>query len=511
MSKTENTFIVNILEELDKDSMEKFLNFLNVTGIDRNTIPKAKLEGASVMKVVELLVSYYHPRHLEVLRKALLDVPENQLADKVSTAIDSAKKKRENQTEEIDDIPTKKAKYSGVPKYKGEYRLSDMEKYATENQDLLIEILEKYMEPSAFKALKEELAMRKLKSVFSFKAAHFHSLITNQKLKKFLSKDGENPSPKMLSKILDSLFFPCQSNKKNTALNQPREKRPITSSPDSTGEQKLGNEREKLATDKVKGNAQISNKGIFIKNDNFYAAEQEPEVKTKESQLKDEKNEGEGDERKEFPENKQKGDPQISKENTFNEEPDVDCNGEGDEKKEEQRNFMKMEPVEESKKDTIGYNKRTKKEVPENEPYENLTRAIRKHYEGKKVLYQIWDNIEHKIYKCFIAQDVILFKLEEETDYRILRNLQDAKDLNKNGLPKNNVEFELQFNMAVLGVQYSECISINNLKRVKANSFRKHEEDFENIVSEIVLPVLALYKRVKLNTYFAESLEQKSK
>uniref|UniRef100_A0A803TDV9 Pyrin domain-containing protein n=1 Tax=Anolis carolinensis TaxID=28377 RepID=A0A803TDV9_ANOCA len=82
MSKTENTFIVNILEELDKDSMEKFLNFLNVTGIDRNTIPKAKLEGASVMKVVELLVSYYHPRHLEVLRKALLDVPENQLADK---------------------------------------------------------------------------------------------------------------------------------------------------------------------------------------------------------------------------------------------------------------------------------------------------------------------------------------------------------------------------------------------------------------------------------------------
>ncbi|XP_067326183.1 high mobility group nucleosome-binding domain-containing protein 5-like [Anolis sagrei] len=771
MLEGENEFILSILEELEEEKMKKFLFLLNKKETDGNTIPQGKLEGADAVKVAKLLAEHHHPWHLEVLEKTLRRVPHHALADRVSTVIKAEKEKRENPIEEMDGIPAKKAKYSQGTQYEGKYRLPDMEVYATENQGLLIEKLIEDIGSSAFKTLEEELAMRKLKNVFSFNAAQFYKVVTNQELKVFLSKDRKKTSHGIPSKILDLMLHPSQKNKKTKQMSQPRQKKPIPS-PNSTSEQKLSNERQELPTDKVKGNAQISKEDI--KNDNVYAVEQEPEVKKKVSLLKNEKNnqfsmedftrdfdgdynekwegeetkelpenkqkgdlqiskentfteeldidcdeegegderkelpenrqkgnaqisqqdtfteeldidcdekegdqrkkipenrqkgnaqiskqdtfteeldidcdeegegderkeipdnnqkgnaqiskqdtftreldidcdeegevdekkellenkqkrnvqiskedtfteeldidcdekegderkrfpenrqkgnaqiskedtfteeldidcddrrigyyfppvpqqdtfteelgidcddEGEEDERKEFPENKQKGDPQISKENTFIEEPDDDYDGEGDEKKEEQRNFiMEMEPVHESKKDTIRDDKKTKKGVSENELYKNLARAIRKHYEGKKHCIKIWCNYEHEKYKCFKAQDVIVFKLEEEeeTEYRILHYLQDDKDLNKNDWLKKNVEFELQFNMAVLGVQCSECISINSLKSVKANSFRQHEEILESIVSDIVLPVLALYKRVERNTFFEESLE----
>ncbi|XP_042331434.1 uncharacterized protein LOC121934720 [Sceloporus undulatus] len=508
MMETDVQFMIKILEELDQNEMRKLKSWMNTVGLNEERIPEGKLEDSDVVMMAKLIWGHFHPKHLEALQHGLEDIPNKPLVKKVSNKIEAAKKEHGNQTEEVDGAPAEKLNFTEQPSYKGDFRLSDMEVYATENQDLLIKDLKEHLEPSAFKILEEDLARRALKNAFMFTGPQYYTLLINEDIKCFFDNViASKKSQKVPSKILDILFFPNKNKRKREAvdeqqsnllsaqkMSQPRDKKPVLSSPfSSTGEQKPSDERKELPTNKEKEDAQIFKEDTFTTNDHG------SEVKRQESLANNENNiristqntstddldvnyddEEARDYKKELPANKQK---QISKVGTFAEYRDVDCDV--------------QKPVYESKKNTAS--KKTDK-VPENERYKALVRAIGKHYKEKRYCLDLIGIRHHKKYHCFIAQDVLLFRLAEETEYRILRSLQDKKDLTSKDKPKKNVEFELQFNMAILGIQCSELLSDNILHRVKARFFRESEEFLENIVSLIVLPVLALYKRVKLDT-----------
>ncbi|KAH0626941.1 hypothetical protein JD844_002248, partial [Phrynosoma platyrhinos] len=465
MEETDVLFLVKILEELDNKDMRRLKCCLNTKGYNGKTIPQSKLpdQDMNAEKVADLLMNYYHPEHLEALRHALDAIPKKILVEKVSIKIDAGKliairafpdeyfpqqKEHGNQTEEVDDAPAEKLKSSERPSYNdlilpfenvylippGEFRLSDMEDYATANQDLLIEDLKKHLEPSAFKKLEEDLASRALKNGFMFTGPEYYTLFINRELQRFLRNvSAGKKSQKIPSKILDILFFPKRKGKREAMdkdkidsnllfaqqMTQSKEKKQIPSS--STDEQKPGDERKELPTNKEKGDAQISKEDIFTKNDN------RSDVKSKEYLANNEKN------------------IHISTQDTSTEGLDVNCDDEGAGEYPDV-DCDEQEPVYEGKKDAVTFtaSKKTNKKVPENERYEVLGRAIRKHYKEKRYCFDLICIRQHKKYYCFIAQDVLLFRLEEETEYRILRSLQDFSKL------KKNLEFELQFNMAIL-------------------------------------------------------------
>ncbi|XP_026538576.1 uncharacterized protein LOC113422077 [Notechis scutatus] len=138
---------------------------------------------------------------------------------------------------------------------------------------------------------------------------------------------------------------------------------------------------------------------------------------------------------------------------------------------------------------------------------EDSRMAFENWYEKKKYREKISFNYigihEHQEYPCFIAVDVLQFRLPDDQDYRILAILQDKRDFTNSQKLKKEAEFALQFNMAVLDVKLSEVISPNRcLSEITANkSFGESIFFLENIVSKIVLPVLALFKQVKLNAF----------
>ncbi|KAG8139874.1 hypothetical protein E2320_002614 [Naja naja] len=120
-----------------------------------------------------------------------------------------------------------------------------------------------------------------------------------------------------------------------------------------------------------------------------------------------------------------------------------------------------------------------------------------KNYYRDRISFNYIGIHEHQEYTCFIAEDILQFRLPDDTHFRILAILQDKRDFTNSQKLKKEVEFALQFNMAVLDVQLSEVISSKGfVDEIKADkSFAKSEGFLTDIVFEIVLPVLALFKQ----------------
>ncbi|XP_029429972.1 uncharacterized protein LOC115074546 [Rhinatrema bivittatum] len=107
---------------------------------------------------------------------------------------------------------------------------------------------------------------------------------------------------------------------------------------------------------------------------------------------------------------------------------------------------------------------------------------------------------EHKVYRCMTARDIILFKPPESDCQCILRILKPNEVTGK-GSPSAALEFELKFNMAALGgnIKRAELYSstgqtITPVNYEDDNSY-EFEKHFEKVIKEILLPVLALYKK----------------
>ncbi|XP_030077033.1 uncharacterized protein LOC115481788 [Microcaecilia unicolor] len=104
---------------------------------------------------------------------------------------------------------------------------------------------------------------------------------------------------------------------------------------------------------------------------------------------------------------------------------------------------------------------------------------------------------EHKVYSCMTAKDIVLFRRERSDPWKILRILKPKEKLN-NKLPRKNLEFELKFNMAVIGenIHQAHIISEHEVYVIYDNSF-EFEKHFETVMNEILLPLLALYKKME--------------
>ncbi|XP_061448104.1 uncharacterized protein LOC133368038 [Rhineura floridana] len=306
--------------------------------------------------------------------------------------------------------------------------------------------LEERFEPKAMSELKEQLAKSILKNAFSFTAQKAQKLYTNQNLKSFLNITGDEKFKKIPQIILDTLFSIDKSNNKREA------------------EVKENIQKETLLKENKPTSSSLAGSTgdceLEIVHENNKETQQNLGIKCA----------------------KEADDTEMSKITAENRQ----SNKEGLQK-----------PV-------VKYAKDADKMMAEQGPYEKLLLPISKWIKKKREKYHNknfhLDPIgvrEHETYSCFVAEDILRFTYPEDI---ILRILQDNKYLTSGRKLKKNVEFELQFNMAVLGVKRSEITSPVGDFIVEADcTFAQFEIFFKKVVFEIVLPVLALHNCVKLD------------
>ncbi|XP_066485342.1 uncharacterized protein [Tiliqua scincoides] len=460
------------------------------------------------------------------------------------------KRKSEDQIE-TDGSPGKKQRLNGPALYHGRYGLSDLEDYAAKNQDQLIKQLEDYLEPNTMSTLKELLAHSQLKNSFVFTAKQCYALYTNQKLKKFRKKiSNAEKSQNIPEIILSTLFSTIKSNNKRRAMDQKqrkdnsnlhllqerpqRENQPTTSSPaGSPAESEPKNQWNKLPASKGKENTLVPlnasclglndhdgekkmPKFVYKKPDGDDLQSSEipvcvGESQSIESQVPKEEN-GLHDEavgkrcssKKEEEDNFDHFDG--GEHENYAKMPNANCHDKDGEEK-------TLEPVYEKTDEDdlqsseipvcVGESQSSESQVPEADN-RLCDEAIKKWCKRRKVENCLFDYIgvrEHGKYACFVAQDVIRFRFPGDTKYGLLRILQDKNDLTRARKLKNNVESELQFNMAVLDAARAEAVSpVSDFLQVVPfdNSFTKFEEFLKDVVHNIVLPILALFKMVQI-------------
>ncbi|XP_072860213.2 uncharacterized protein LOC110090738 [Pogona vitticeps] len=496
-------FMQDVLEDLDTSDLQSLQSILNTKEINGTTIPKSKLEKIDPISIANVLISYHGSDCLETLRDALADIPKKQLVEKISNKIEDdehkEKQKTESRKEEIDGIPAKKQKLQDLPSYSGKFKLSDMEDFAFKNQDQLIKQLEKQLEPAGFETLEKHLSGSTLKNSFSLTSQQYYNLYYCRDLNTFLN-NSDKKLPMVPKKILALLFSASKTNKKRGAHKTKRNVQNFTeddSAESAAADEQEGikdtrgwkNYKEDAVTESAAADEQeVSNDMNEYKNHNdsiqktgLSVSESRMEYEMKKSLVNEEKRNVQALPKDKFIEPLDYSEQEKIKDIKY--------------KKSVIKNYAKEETDE------------VPNTIPENELYEKykeIFRTLKKKYqeEGRDLLpnSQLYVNKisvrKHKIYSCLRAQDVLLVKLPEETEYRILKILENKKDVTVKGNLKKNVEFELKFNMAILGVQRSVLIHGSNFFTRDASSFTEYEEFFEKIVSKVVLPVLALYKRV---------------
>ncbi|XP_025023652.1 uncharacterized protein LOC112540866 [Python bivittatus] len=508
MAKGHTEFMMKILEDLKEEEMTKLKLILNKTTLQGQNIPSSKLEKFDAVKATELLYSYYLDP-LKALESALDDIPRKDLSEKIHDKIKPDRNKDEAQNNEMvaltrscpisNDHPTYTGKYTlfDLQDYaiknqdqliarlkqileRGEfqmlkkrlmckYTLFDLQDYAIKNQDQLIARLKQILERGEFQMLKKRLMCSVLNKSFSFTAQKYYELFRNTDLNAFVENvHSRKKSQKISKKLLDIMFCMKKNNHKKKAQEQ--------------------RQREGTINLKENQSLNIPDDDDDEPDENIYGTENEKKFKT---HVIEHGNEEHGNELNEHG-------------NEFSE-----CGNE--EHGSELNELNECGNNEHGNELNLGMNSSIKENntIEGNGPYEDSGTAIKKWYEKKKennpeeILLNYIVMHEHKAYCCFIAQDVIQFKLPDDSEYCILTILQDKRDLTVSKNLKKNVVFELQFNMAVLDVQYSEVISSGGFFQVVQadDSFAKSENFLKDIVVEIVLPVLALYKKVKLKAF----------
>ncbi|XP_053115349.1 uncharacterized protein LOC128329013 [Hemicordylus capensis] len=511
------------LEDLTQEEFNKSRTLFHKKGI-----PFRVLEKADRIEMATILNKHCSPDHMKVLFDVLNSIPRKDLVEKLWKK-QRAEKEKECSSQDVQTDGVEPPRLSEPESYCGTYRLSDLEYYATNNQDQLIKQLEDQLEPNAMEELKKQLAQRKLKHSFLFTAKESYELFSNQDVERYLKDTfSGKKSQKIPKKIIDILFFLVKSNKKIKAVGQKWSKdhtnfkrklqeseltdKPTTSNPaNSTGEHEPKYQRKELPANEEKENALIPQNVSFLKQN--YREESEAEIeyerKDKDVFLRTSENKDLAFEDSQGSESEV---PQLKTENElFNDiirkQQSFIAQNEIEPEIEYERNdkdfFLRTS---ENKELAFEDSQGSESEVPqlktENELFND---AIRKWHE-MKVGKSSFDHIgvrEHKTCSCFIAQNVLLFRLAGNTEYRLLRILQNKKDLTPKKKLKKNVEFELQFNMAILDAPSSDvidCMSdFSDVIQSDSSSFAKFENFFKDVVSKIVLPLLALYKRVQVN------------
>ncbi|KAJ6660596.1 hypothetical protein lerEdw1_017593 [Lerista edwardsae] len=503
--------MIEALKNLTENDFRMLQHRLNKKEIYGKTIPWDDIKETDYIKVTRALFAHHHPDHCaQVLINALNAIPRKDLAEKLRNQIEAEKKKSEDQIDETDGSPAKKQRLSGPEPYNGRYRLSDLEVYAAKNQEQLIKQLEDYLEPNGISTLKERLAHSKLKNPFMFNAKKCNELHNNQDLKEFRKKiSSAQKSQNIPEKILATLFSTIKSKNKRRAVDQKQSKENSNSQLKYAQQERPGREN-KPATSSTAGSP----------------AESEPKNQWKGSTPASPNaihlglNDRDGEKMVPEPAHENVGVLQPSQipgsavveswscENDIVKgstptPPNAIFLGLNDREK------MAPEPAHENvgvlqpsqiPGSAVEESQRYGSNVPKAEY--SYDETIRK-WCNKKVeicdFYYVGVR-EHKKYECFVVEDVIQFKLPRDTEYGLLRILQGKNDLTPAGKLMKNVKFELQFNMAVLGAPSSDVISpVSDFFEVVPfdHSFKEFEEFFKDVVCKIVLPVLALYKRVQ--------------
>ncbi|KAJ7313496.1 hypothetical protein JRQ81_004918 [Phrynocephalus forsythii] len=473
--KVTRRLLKEFLENLSKSDLQALQSTLNTEEINGTIIPKSKLEEMDALGTANMLINYHGNNSLKALCEALGHIPRNDLLQEIRNKIAYEEQKTENQKDEMDGSPAKKRKLEDLPSYNGKYSLSDMEDYASENQVQLIRQLQRYLEPAAFETLEKRLAGSTLKNSFSFTSEQYYKLHHCRDLNTYLNNIISGKKSQGVPKeVLDLLFSAIKNKNKRESHKNRRDVKNASVESDEEED----------------GGIQDMNKG---KNDSSIP---ESVTKSTTSSLPESAGECKIDKEMKNPlANEEKSNVQVSPKDEF------------------------IEPNEREKmKDTVESNKaiikkRAKEEtddvpntMPENDLNEKLKVAfgtLKKKYQEEGLdlspdsqLYVDQVTVcEHKRYSCLRAQNVLRVKLPEETEYRILRILEDKKDLTCKGNLKKNVEFELQFNMAVLAIWRSELIHGGEFFSRDASSFKEYEEFLEKFVAQVVLPIVALYKK----------------
>ncbi|XP_032092854.1 uncharacterized protein LOC116522194 isoform X2 [Thamnophis elegans] len=400
-------------------------------------ITKNRLENLDAKKAAELLMTTSYTP-LKTLSWWLEQIPRIDLIQNISAKIEA-----------------------------GKYTLFDLEDYATKNQDQLIMHLENILEPAGFNALKKQLMSSVLKKFLPFTAQKYYDLFKNNELKEFL-KNINGQSKKIPVKLLNVLFSQKKTNHKR------KFKEPIQT------EGKI-NLKKKQSIDDDDYDNMPDKAPLTIENENTPNHPLEHKPGNEDSDVI------EGH----WPD---KDSRMAIEHKPGNEASDVI---EGHWPDKDSRMAIEHKPGNEDS------------DVIEEHGLDKDSRmAIERWHEKKKnnyserISFNYICSHEHQSYPCFIAENVLQFKLPDDPNYSILA-IQDKKDFTNSQRLKKEVEFALQFNMAVLNVKSSEVISSNGfLCEIRANdSFAESVSFLKDIVVEIVLPVLALYKRIKLNAF----------
>ncbi|KAM3823250.1 uncharacterized protein M6D78_018608 isoform 1-T1 [Vipera latastei] len=358
------------------------------------------------------------------------------------------------------------------PPYTGKYTLFDLQDYATKNQDQLIMHLEKILKPDNFETLKKELMCSVLNTFFSFTAQKYYELFRNGELKEFLQNvSSGKKSEKIPKKLLIFMFSKKKNNRKRKAQEQMQrqgninlKKRQLVNIDDDDDDDK--NDDNEL--DKVTRGT--DNEKII----QIHPIEHKPE---KNQLVNIDDNDDKNDDNELDKVTRGTDNEKIIQIHPIEHKPGNEDSNVTEEHWLDQDSKFKIQAI----KNWYGKNNYNREEISLN--YISIHK--------------------HKAYSCFTAQDVLQFKLPDDPDYSILAILEDKKDFTRSGNLKKDVEFALQFNMAVLNVKFCEVTSSNGFfNRIQANgSFAESEFFLKCIVFEIVLPVLALYKWVNLDAF----------
>ncbi|XP_070586234.1 uncharacterized protein [Erythrolamprus reginae] len=480
MAEDKKEFILEILEDLETDEMSKLKMILNAKKIQGCKIPSSKLENLDAKKATYIIV-YYYEKPLEAVMDCLDGIPRKDLIQKINAKTE-ADMKNKDKVQNNEKFPLTKSCSGSSDQYAGNYTLFDLEKYATKNQEQLIKHLENILEPDELNALKKELMHSVLNKSFSFTALKYYDLFKNNELKEFLKNISGKPK-KIPMKLLNVLFSKENNNCKRKGQDHM---------------QREGNTNlKKNKFDNIDDN----DGNVPDKNTLQYENEKTipiPPTEHKPGNIDNnvlDKYRHRNENEKINPSH-----PNVHKPGNIDDDnvPDKDTLQIANEK---------INPIHQIQPKPGNENSNV---IEKHCQDRDSIMAIEKWRENKKknnyserISLNYISIHEHQTYSCFTAHDILQFRMPNESDDRILAILQDKRDFTNSQKLKKEVEFALQFNMAVVGVPFSEAITSNGFVReIQANdSFAESEFFFKSIVSEIILPVLALYKWVQLNAF----------
>ncbi|KAJ8271010.1 hypothetical protein GJAV_G00121750 [Gymnothorax javanicus] len=110
--------------------------------------------------------------------------------------------------------------------------------------------------------------------------------------------------------------------------------------------------------------------------------------------------------------------------------------------------------------------------------------------------FRIINNREHPRYPVLQADHCnVIF--DHKTNAKKIIEVLDASAFTKKGEPKEEYKFRAQFHMWLLGISETVILSENKEDSLEKRPFEVEEKRFQQFINEVVIPALALYKKLQ--------------